>query len=46
MEEVTPWNGWMTFVEPYYPSVKPRKPPQSVETKLRMYHWFALSDGA
>ena len=47
MEEVIPWEEWVSIVEPHYPSGKRGRPPRGVETMLRMYlltNWFNLSD--
>ena len=47
MEEIIPWQHWISIIEPYYPSGKRGRPPVGIETMLRMYLlqcWFSLSD--
>ena len=47
MEEIIPWDEWVEFVRPYYPSGKRGRPVKDIETMLRMYllqNWFNLSD--
>jgi IS5 family transposase len=47
MEEVIPWDEWVSIVSPYYPNGKRGRPPRGVERMLRMYllaNWFSLSD--
>ena len=47
MEEIIPWDEWVEFVRPYYPSGKCGRPVKGIETMLRMYLlqvWFNLSD--
>ena len=47
MEEIIPWDEWVEFVEPYYPSGKRGRPTKGIEKMLRMYLlqiWFNLSD--
>lgn len=47
MEEIIPWDEWVKFVRPYYPSGKRGRPVKGIETMLRMYllqNWFNLSD--
>lgn len=47
MEEIIPWDEWVEFVRPYYPSGKRGRPVKGIETMLRMYllqNWFNLSD--
>ena len=47
MDEVIPWEEWVSIVAPYYPSGKRGRPPRGEETMLRMYllaNWFNLSD--
>ena len=47
MEEIIPWQRWISIIEPYYPSGKRGRPPVGIETMLRMYLlqcWFSLSD--
>jgi len=47
MEDIVPWEHWVSIIKPYYPSVKRGRPPIDIEIMLRMYllHcWFNLSD--
>lgn len=47
MEQIIPWQYWVDFIVPYYPSGKRGRPPKDIETMLRMYlmqNWFTLSD--
>ena len=47
MEEIIPWDEWVEFVRPYYPSGKRSRPVKGIEKMLRMYLlqvWFNLSD--
>lgn len=47
MEEIIPWEEWVSHVEPYYYSGKRGRPPMGIEKMLRMYLlqiWFNLSD--
>lgn len=47
MDEIIPWEEWVEFVRPYYPSGKRGRPVKGIETMLRMYllqTWFNLSD--
>ena len=47
MDNLLPWNGWVTMIEPYYYHNKVGRPPIGIETMLRMYLlqcWFNLSD--
>lgn len=47
MEEIIPWEEWVEFVRPYYPSGKRGRPTKGIEKMLRMYllqAWFNLSD--
>ena len=44
MDEIIPWDEWVSVIVPYYPSGKPTR---GIETMLRMYllqNWFNLSD--
>lgn len=44
-----PWKAWVDIVRPYYPKGRRGRPPQGIETMLRMYllqTWFSLSDEA
>jgi IS5 family transposase len=47
MEEIIPWEEWVAYIRPYYPSGKRGRPPLGIEKMLRMYLlqcWFNLSD--
>jgi len=47
MEEIIPWDEWVDYIKPYYPSGKRGRPPLGIEKMLRMYLlqvWFNLSD--
>ena len=47
MDEIIPWDEWVSFIESYYPSGKRGRPTRGIETTLRMYllqNWFNLSD--
>lgn len=47
MDEIIPWDEWVSIVVPYYPSGKRGRPTRGIETMLRMYflqNWFNLSD--
>ena len=47
MEGIIPWDEWVEFVRPYYPSGKRGRPVKGIEKMLRMYLlqvWFNLSD--
>ena len=47
MDEIIPWEEWVAYIEPYYPSGKRGRPPLGIEKMLRMYLlqcWFNLSD--
>ena len=47
MDEIIPWDEWVEFVKPYYPSGKRGRPTKGIEKMLRMYLlqvWFNLSD--
>lgn len=49
MEELIPWEEWLSFIEPYYPKAGNGRPPINMEVMLRMYlvqNWFNLSDEA
>ena len=37
MEEIIPWDEWVEFVRPYYPSGKRGRPVKGIEKMLRMY---------
>jgi len=47
MNEIIPWEEWITFIVPYYYKGKRGRPPKGIEKMLRMYllqMWFNLSD--
>ena len=47
MDQMIPWEDWVTMIRPYYPSGKRGRPPRGIETMLRMYlmqNWFNISD--
>jgi IS5 family transposase len=47
MDNIIPWDEWISIIEPYYPSGKRGRPTRGIETMLRMYFlqiWFSLSD--
>ena len=47
MDEIIPWDEWVSVIEPYYPKGKRGRPPMGIEKMLRMYLlqiWFNLSD--
>ena len=47
MDEIIPWDEWVAYVVPHYPSGKRGRPPLGIEKMLRMYLlqcWFNLSD--
>ena len=47
MEEMIPWDYWVSIISPHYPLGKRGRPPKDIETMLRMYlmqNWFSLSD--
>ena len=49
MDEIIPWDEWVSVIEPYYPKGKRGRPPMGIEKMLRMYLfqiWFDLSDPA
>ena len=49
MDEIIPWDEWVSVIEPYYPQGKRGRPPIGIEKLLRMYLlqiWFNLSDPA
>ena len=49
MNEIIPWEEWVSVFEPYYPNGKRGRPPMGIEKMLRMYLlqiWFNLSDPA
>ena len=47
MEEVIPWEEWISYIKPYYYKGKRGRPPKGIEKMLKMYllqNWFSLSD--
>ena len=47
MDEIIPWDEWVSIIEPYYPKGKLGRRPMGIEKMLRMYLlqiWFNLSD--
>ena len=47
MDDIIPWDEWITIIMPFYPSGKRGRPTRGIETMLRMYllqNWFNLSD--
>ena len=37
MDEMIPWDYWVSIIKPYYPSGKRGRPPKSIETMLRSF---------
>ena len=49
MDEIIPWDEWVSVIRPCYPMGKRGRPPMGIEKMLRMYLlqiWFNLSDPA
>lgn len=47
MDDIIPWDEWVSIIVPFYPSGKRGRPTRGIETMLRMYllqNWFNLSD--
>ena len=47
MDEIIPWDEWVSIIAPYYPTGRRGRPPKGIEKMLRMYLlqvWFNLSD--
>ena len=47
MEDIIPWDEWVSYIEPHYPNGERGRPPLGIEKMLRMYLlqcWFNLSD--
>jgi IS5 family transposase len=47
MEEIIPWDEWITFIKPYYFDNRVGRPARGIEMMLRMFllqAWFNLSD--
>ena len=47
MDEIIPWDEWVSVIIPFYPSGKRGRPPKGIEKMLGMYLlkvWFNLSD--
>ena len=36
MDEIIPWEEWVAYIAPYYPSGKRGRPPKGIEKMLRM----------
>ena len=46
MDEIIPWEEWVSLIVPHYPSGKRGRPPVGMEIMLRMYLlqcWFHVS---
>jgi IS5 family transposase len=37
MNEIIPWDKWVAYIEPYYPTGERGRPPMGIEKMLRMY---------
>lgn len=49
MDEIIPWDEWISIIEPFYPKGERGRRPMGIEKMLRMYLlqiWFNLSDPA
>ena len=49
MEQVVPWGGLCSLVQPHYPRAGNGRPPVGLERMLRLYflqQWFSLPDPA
>ena len=47
MDEIVPWDKWVSIIKEVYPEGKRGRKPIGIETMLRMYlmqNWFNLSD--
>ena len=47
MDEIIPWDEWVSIIVLFYPSGKRGRPTRGIETMLRMHllqNWFSLSD--
>ena len=47
MEDMIPWEQWISLIREQYPSGRRGRKPKSIDTMLRMYllkKWFGLSD--
>jgi IS5 family transposase len=47
MEEVIPWEDFVSLIKPHYPNGERGRPPREIEQMFRMYlltQWFSLSD--
>jgi len=47
MDEIIPWDGWISCIKPIYYANNVGRPPRGIEPMLRMYllqSWFNLSD--
>ena len=43
MEEIIPWDEWVAFIAPYYPSGKRGRPPKGIEKILPSIKLFKES---
>ena len=47
MQEIIPWDEWVSLIEPFYPQGERGRPPREFLLMLKLYLlqcWFALSD--
>ena len=44
-EEFIPWEEWVAYIAPYYPSGKRGRPPKGIEKMLRMQRRSSSSGG-
>jgi IS5 family transposase len=47
MDEVIPWEDFVSLIRPHYPKGERGRPPREIEQMFRMYlltQWFSLSD--
>ena len=48
MDEIIPWDEWVSVIKPCYPEGKRGRPPMGIEKMLRMYLlqiWFPVRSG-
>ena len=45
MDEIIPWEEWVAYIAPYYPSGKRGRPPKGIEKMLRMQRRSSSSGG-
>ncbi len=46
MDELLPWEDWISQIRPWYPLGRRGRPPKRIDTMLRMFlmqNWFGLS---